>query len=86
MNQMAEQSVIGSVDGMWIPIFFWVLTAAVAFLLYKWMRDASREDDTPPAKVTHENAREILEKRFARGEIDQATYERMLRELNDEAS
>lgn len=84
MNEhMTGQQVIGGMGGMWIPILFWILIAVVAILLFKWIREGTREDEPQPPADSSQPPLEILKQRFARGEIDQATYERMRKELDD---
>ena len=54
--------------GMWIfTLLFWVLVIAGVVLLINWLRKQN----------TNESALEILKKRYARGEIDKETYERL---------
>ena len=53
---------------MWIfTLLFWVLVIAGVVLLINWLRKQN----------TNESALEILKKRYARGEIDKETYERL---------
>lgn len=58
--------------GMWIfSLLFWVLVIVAMFLLVKWLQKQN----------TNETALEILKKRYARGEIDKETFERMKKEI-----
>lgn len=58
--------------GMWIfTLLFWVLVIIGVLLLVKWLQKQN----------TNETALEILKKRYARGEIDKETFERMKKEI-----
>lgn len=58
--------------GMWIfTLLFWALLIAGVMLLVKWLRKQN----------TNESALEILKKRYARGEIDKETFDRMKKEV-----
>jgi len=58
--------------GMWIfTLLFWVLVIAGVVLLVKSL---SKQN-------TLESALEILKKRYARGEIDKETFERMKKDI-----
>ncbi len=54
---------------------FWIVAVLVALVaLYFWR-------DKRGSTLTRESPEETLKRRFARGEIDEETYQRMLREL-----
>lgn len=55
----------------WLGLLFQL--ALLALLVYGLVRLLSR----PVPGVTHNQALEILRQRYAKGEIDQATFERM---------
>lgn len=57
---------------MWI---IWVILIAVVIGLVAVVSRQNRSSDSP-------SPREILDRRYARGEIDHATYERMKKELD----
>ena len=68
--------------GMLLMLAFWVAVILGVVLLVRWAigRTSQGPEATPP-----ELPRDILRRRYAAGEIDQATYQRMLRELEGEA-
>lgn len=63
--------------GMWIWWIWWILgaalIAAVGFAVIRTVRGAMN--------TTTESPEQILERRYAKGELDLETYERMLRDL-----
>lgn len=62
--------------GMWLlSLLFWILVIAGVVLVVRWLTERSRPSHPP------ESALEILEKRYARGEIDRETFERMRRDI-----
>ena len=59
-------------------ILFWVLIAAgIVFLVIFGARFTSR----PDANGTAETPRQVVQKRYARGEIGREQYQEMLRDL-----
>ncbi len=60
--------------GMWI---FWIILIVVVFFLAKMMLGSS--SGQPGAK--DESSLDVLQKRYASGEINQDEYERMKKEL-----
>lgn len=56
---------------------FWAAVIVGGVLLLRWVLERA----TPRPEAPEASALEILKRRYARGEIDQATYERMRREL-----
>lgn len=63
---------------MWFfSILFWILIIAGVVLVVRWLADRGSPASAPPT----ESALEILKKRYARGEIDRETYERMKRDI-----
>lgn len=71
---MGMGSGMGSGVGMWL---FWIVIIVVVVLAFKLLTNsASGQSGTPT-----ESALEILNKRFARGEIDRREYEQMKNEL-----
>lgn len=74
----------GSNGGWWMggtmwffSILFWILIIAGVVLVVRWLVDRGSRASAPPT----ESALEILKKRYARGEIDHETYERMKRDI-----
>lgn len=64
----------------WQNVLFWALgLVLIAVALFVPRRQRGRGPDT-----TYETPTQILQRRYASGEIDQENYERMLRELHDE--
>ena len=67
---------------MLLPLLFW--GGLIAFAVWALMRifpNRGGSDGTPGNR--EDNAEEILQKRFARGEIDAEEYERALEVLKD---
>ena len=54
---------------------FWIVAALVTLVALSFWRDKRR------STLTGESPEETLKQRFARGEIDEETYPRMLRDL-----
>lgn len=63
--------------GVWM-IGVWLIPIVLVVLLLRWFNDRRRE----PSSSTEDNARRILETRFARGDIDAAEYEERKRALD----
>ena len=61
-------------------ILFLAAIIAVVVLLVRWLGDGSRATPTPPAGMGR--PLDILEARFARGEIDEADFEERKRSLS----
>ena len=60
--------------GMWfISILFWILIIAGVVFITKWFLERNNENK--------ESALDILNKRYARGEIDRETFERMKKDI-----
>lgn len=72
----------GTGFGMWFfPLLFWILViAAVVFLVRVFVPKNSQNYPPPP---DNESPKTILQKRYAKGEIDEETYKRMKKELDD---
>lgn len=58
-------------------LLFWVLVVVGIAALIKWLIGTPRGGDTPPSKT----ARQVLEERYARGEIDREEFEQKKRDL-----
>ena len=72
--------------GGWMPGFgwvfmllFWVLVILGVAALVKWLAGGVGENRPPPGK----NARQILEQRYARGEIEREEFEQKKRDLGE---
>ena len=62
--------------GMWFfPLLFWILVVAGVVFIVKWMRERGQE--TKP----QESALDVLNKRYARGELDRETFEQMKKDI-----
>ncbi len=59
---------------MWL---FWIAILVGIFLLIKWAIQQGRSENRKP----DESALEILQKRYARGEIDKEEFEQMKKDL-----
>ena len=77
MNTMGNFSGWGFGFGWLFMILVWILIIVGIVALVKWMNSAST--GTPPVKG--KSALDILKERYARGEIDQAEFERKKRDL-----
>jgi len=63
--------------GMWFfSILFWVLIIAGVVFITKWFLERNKK--TAPV---NETALDVLKKRYAKGEIDQETFEQMKKEI-----
>lgn len=60
---------------MWL---FWIAVLVGLFFLIKWLVQQSQSRD----REKTESALEILEKRYARGEIDKEEYEQKRKDLS----
>ena len=58
-------------------VFWFVLLGLLLWALFRWL-GARGPNQTPNTSLS---AHEILRQRYARGEIDEATYERMRQQL-----
>lgn len=68
---------------MWfLTILFWVIFLAGIFLILMALLDNKKGSETPGGTVS-ESALQILQKRFARGEIDEPTFKRMKSEIEE---
>lgn len=66
--------------GMFFQSIPWILIIAVGVVLVGYFTGHRR---TPHAPQRSESAMDILEKRYARGEIDQDEFERKKRDLTN---
>jgi len=55
-------------------LFFWILIIAGIVFLVRWLMGSPRND-------TRENPLDILNRRYARGDIDQETFRQMKKDL-----
>ena len=67
---------LGMGFGALMMLAFWGVLIVGLVLLVRWLSGAMVHGGS-----TAESPREILKRRYARGEIDQPTYQRMLREV-----
>lgn len=78
-NMMSNGQAGWMVGGMWFfPILFWVLVIAGAVFIARWMME--RHTRESPSEDSPMN---ILKRRYAQGEINQETFERMQQDLGD---
>ncbi len=78
MGMMGDWYGGGMMVGMGLlMIVFWVAVIAGIVLLVRWLV-GQREHKQPP-----DTPLEILKRRYARGEIDQETFQRMKQELEE---
>lgn len=64
----------GMIGGM---LLFWVVLIGLAVLLVRGLFQSNRSNQTNQAP----SARQILEQRYARGEINQEQYQLMLKDI-----
>jgi putative membrane protein len=70
--------------GMWNPammvmmLVFWALVIVGLVLLVRWAIESGRGGGAP---TSGESALDILQKRYARGEVSREDYEQMRRDL-----
>jgi len=73
MNMMDGSHNGWMMGGMgFFPILFWLLIIVGIFFVFKSITGSK----------TNESALDILNKRYAKGEIDNETYQRMKKEIN----
>ncbi len=66
--------------GMWFfSILFWVLIIGAVVFMTKWL--LQREQNEDGSGINQESALDILQKRYAKGEIDQETFEQMKKHI-----
>jgi len=63
-------------------LLFWVLVIVAVVLLVRWMMGGSQEDRVTK-RSDRNRALEILEERYARGEIDHEEYQRRREDLEE---
>jgi len=77
MGDMGTFGGWGAGFGWIFMILFWALIVLAIVAIVKWLMGTSGGTGSPPPK----SARQILDERYARGEIDQDEYERKKRDL-----
>jgi putative membrane protein len=70
----------GAVMFLW-GLFWLVVLVAIVLLVVRLLSRGRASLDSPRGPSSHDDAEEILSARYARGEIDQATYQRMLDDI-----
>jgi putative membrane protein len=66
--------------GMWFfSILFWVLIIAGVVFITRWFLERGRNKEG--SGVNGDSALAILEKRYAKGEIDRETFEQMKKDI-----
>lgn len=68
-------------SGMLLTLAFWVAVIVGVVLLVRWAVGSPSEGT---GAAQSEQPRDILRRRYAAGEIDQATYQRMQREVEED--
>ncbi|MDT8384136.1 MAG: SHOCT domain-containing protein [Gammaproteobacteria bacterium] len=63
--------------GWFFMILFWALVILGIVAIVKWLAGSSGAGGAPPSKT----ARQILEERYARGEIEREEFEQKKRDL-----
>lgn len=79
MDMMNDGVGWGMMGGVWFfPKIFWILIFAGVVLIVKWAMERNQ------GRTTHSDAPlDILKKRYARGEIDRDTFERLKKEIEE---
>lgn len=65
----------GGFGWLWM-VLWWALIIAAIVALVRWLSARGTEDEQPARK-----ALDLLKERYARGELDRETYEKMRRDL-----
>ena len=65
----------GGFGWLWM-VLWWALIVAGSVVLVRWFSARAAEDEKPRGK-----ALDLLRERYARGELERETYERMRRDL-----
>jgi putative membrane protein len=84
MNEMMNGGMGLMMLGMFLGTTLWILLltvliwALITWLNRRWNKPQPRQGSLEPSALS---AREILEQRYARGEIDQATFQQMRERL-----
>ena len=63
---------------LWILLLTVLIWALITWLGRRWNNSQPRQESLHPSALS---AREILEQRYARGEIDQTTFQQMREQL-----
>lgn len=75
MNSLQGSGMMG---GMWLlSIFFWILIIAGVVLVVRWLIERNGQGKTS----LPESSFDLLKKRYARGEIDRETFEKIKRDI-----
>ena len=70
-------------SGMWfLPVLFWLLVIVGAFLVLRGLLDKKSEPGIS-SPAGNEPPLKILQTRFAKGDIDEDTFKRMKKELEE---
>lgn len=72
-----DMSDCGMGFGWFFMILFWALVILGIIAIVKWLMGTSGTSGIPPSKT----ARQILEERYARGEIDREEFEQKKQDL-----
>jgi len=66
--------------GLLLMVLFWIGLIALAVWIVRSIFSSVQQDSTPPVEAER-NARNILDKRFARGEITHEQYDLMKQDI-----
>lgn len=70
--------------GMWlVPLLFWILIIAGVVFIVRWIA-GDHSHQTSSYEALTETPLDILKRRYAKGEIDQDTFETMKRDIKDD--
>ncbi len=80
MDMMGGGYGSGMMGGMWFfSLLFWILIIAGAVFIVRWLTERNSDISSPT-----ESALEVLQKRYARGEIDKDAFEQIKRDIKEE--
>jgi putative membrane protein len=68
--------------GLVFMLFFWGALIVGAILLVRYLFQANQQSSTSPPQSNDINPQEILEQRYARGEITREQFETMKQDLS----
>ncbi len=78
MNMMNNGAGGWMMGGMWLlSVLFWILIIVGVVLIVRWLTERYGQGKTSP----DESPLDILKKRYAKGDIDRETFEKMKQDI-----
>ena len=68
--------------GIFLMVLFWIIIIAGAIWLIKWIFSGTGTTLIPPGARHNSSARDILDERYAKGELSREDYELMRQDLS----